>query len=78
MLPAVAKIVGVMDRGTDLPDDRETHRAFIFDGGHPHEPAFGIREPKAPLANGKFVTVAAVPSHRGLQDIVQLRKNHVR
>ena len=79
VLPAIAKIVRVNSLGADPRQYAgEMHRTFVFHRVNPHEPVFGIGSPKAPLANGKFVHVAVLPPHRGLQHVVQLRQSHVR
>ena len=52
VLPTVGKIVRVNGLGADPPQyARETHGAFIFRRGHPHEPVFRIGSSDASLAN---------------------------
>src|SRR5713101_10067561 len=79
MLPGITKIVRVNSLRTDPPEYAgDTHRAFVFHRGYPHEPVLRIGSPEAPLANGKFVHVAVLPPHRSLQHVVQLRQSDVR
>src|SRR5713101_1661885 len=79
MLPAITKIVRVNSLRADPPEYAgDTHRAFVFHRGYPHEPVFRIGSPEVPLANGKFVHVAVLPPHRSLQHVVQLRQSYVR
>jgi hypothetical protein len=72
MLPAIAKIISVEGFGANPAQDiGETYRALVLHRRHPHKPVVRMGLPEVPSANRKFVHVAVLPPHRGLQHIVQ-------
>src|ERR1039457_668714 len=71
VLPAIAQIIRVESLGADPAKYAgEKRRALVFHRGHSHEAVFRVGPPEVPPANAKFVHVAVLPSHRGLQHVV--------
>jgi len=70
----VRRILRSARAGARSPEHcREQGRTLAFYVGHPHEWVLGLWTAESPLASTELMHVLIVPSHRDLQDFMQLR-----
>ena len=78
MLPAITEIIRVDHFGArSLEHGREKRRALTFYARHPHKRVRGFWVAEAVLADTELMHVLVIPSHPGLQNVVQLRQGQI-